>query len=284
MTRATQLTDVVTVHGEGPVYSSRWAGIRWVDMLAGEILELQPNGGVDRARYGAVAAVFRPRRTPGMIVAIERGLAMTDGDDLHAPVVAREPLWTDSNLRMNEGGCSPDGRFFAGSVTYDHEAGAATLYSFGHDLVPVTVVDHVTVSNGIEWSPDETRVYYVDSTTLRIDVFDWDAGRGLHNRRPFTSVEGGEPDGLTVDAEGGVWVAVWGGSAVHRYAPSGELSEVIEVPARQVSALTFGGENLDELYITTSRKGLGDGAEPGAGALFVAQPGVSGMPVREFAG
>ncbi len=285
MTDATQLTDVVTVHGEGPVYSSRWRGVRWVDMLAGDILELAPDGTIDRAHVGEVAAVFRPRRGPGTIVAIERGLAITDSDDLHAPVRALAPLWSDSRLRMNEGGCSPDGTFFAGSVTSDHEDGAATLYSFGADLAPTSVIDRVTVSNGIEWSPDGSLAYYVDSTTRRIDMFDWRASTGLRTRRTFAATgDVGEPDGLTVDAEGGVWVAMWGGSAVHRYSPSGQLSEVIRVPASQVSAVAFGGENLDQLYITTSRKGLGSDAEVGAGALFVADPGVRGMPVREFAG
>ena len=185
---------------------------------------------------------------------------------------------------MNEGGCDPAGLFYAGSTTYDHRPGGARLAWFGADLCPHPVLDDVTVSNGIEWSPDSRSAYYVDSTTLRVDRFAWTPERGLHDRRPFATVEGGEPDGLTVDAEGGVWVAVWGGSAVHRYDADGTLTEVVNLPVRQVSAVTFGGERLDRLFITTSRKGLGSAAEPAAGALFALDPGVRGLPVREFAG
>jgi sugar lactone lactonase YvrE len=146
------------------------------------------------------------------------------------------------------------------------------------------VVGEATVSNGLEWSPDGTLAYYVDSATGRIDVFDYGRDVGLVERRPFATIEGGIPDGLTVDAEGGVWVALWRGSSVRRYAPDGALSAVIEVPATQVTACTFGGVHLDELYITTSREGLAPGDEPRAGALYVARPGVLGLPVRRFAG
>jgi sugar lactone lactonase YvrE len=98
------------------------------------------------------------------------------------------------------------------------------------------------------------------------------------------TVEAGAPDGLTVDAEGGIWVAIWGGSAVHRYTPGGVLSEVVELPATQVTACTFGGEALDELFITTSREGLAPTDEPAAGSLFHVRPGIAGLPVRRFGG
>ncbi len=187
---------------------------------------------------------------------------------------------------MNEGGCDPAGALYVGTTTYDHLPGWGTLFRFEADLAPRIVLDDVTVSNGIEWSPDGATAYYVDSTTLRIDRFSWPADAGLGDRRPFARIPAGagEPDGLTVDAEGGVWVALWGGSAVHRYAPGGELTEVVELPVRQVSAVAFAGPELDRLVITTSRKGLGDQAEAAAGALFTARPGVRGMPVREFDG
>ena len=112
-------------------------------------------------------------------------------------------------------------------------------------------------------------------------MLDWDPDRGLHNRRPFVSVD--SPDGLTVDAEGGVWTALWGSSAVHRYAPDGTLSFVVELPVAQVTACTFGGAALDELFITTSRENLSD-PEPGAGAVFTVRPGVSGLPARPYGG
>jgi sugar lactone lactonase YvrE len=159
------------------------------------------------------------------------------------------------------------------------------VYRLNPDLSVHIVLTGVTVSNGLEWSPDGSRAYYNDTATLQISVFDYDAHSGLTNRRTFAEIrDGGRPDGLTVDSEGGVWTAIANGGAVQRYRSDGVLDEVIELPARKVTACTFGGERLDELFITTSREGLGDGEDPLAGSLFRASPGVPGLPVREFAG
>jgi sugar lactone lactonase YvrE len=143
----------------------------------------------------------------------------------------------------------------------------------------------VTISNGLAWTVDSSFAYYNDTPTGRIDVFDSDLTGELANRRPFVTIdsESGAPDGLTVDAHGGVWTALWGGGAVHHYAPSGVLEDVIEVPARNVTACTFGGEILDELYITTSREAA-DPADRNAGALFRYLPGVRGVAALQFAG
>lgn len=141
------------------------------------------------------------------------------------------------------------------------------------------------MSNGLDWSTDGRRAYYIDSPTRSVDTFDYAATGPLSRRRRFISIDGpGVPDGLTLDA-GGVWVAIFnGGSAVHRYSPDGSLTEVISLPVSKVTACTFGGPNLDTLYITTSREGILGGAEPAAGSLFTVRPGVRGQPVRPFAG
>jgi len=187
---------------------------------------------------------------------------------------------------MNEGGCDPDGRFYCGSMAYDQRPGAGALYRLDPDGSVRVVLGSVTISNGLEWSPDGSRAYYNDTPTHRIDVFDYDGESGLTGRRPFAEVpvQAGGPDGLTVDVEGGVWVALYGGGAVRRYTPEGMLDGVIEVPAKQVTACTFGGSDLDQLYITTSREELKPGEDPLAGSLFRAAVGVAGLPVREFAG
>lgn len=282
---AEQLTDPIVDHGEGPVYAARWAGPRWVDMMAGDILELRPDATVARHHVGAVAALIRPRRGGGHVIAGERGLLLADDDALDAPLRALPEVWTGTDVRMNEGGCDPAGHLYLGSMAYDGREGGGRLYRFGADLEPSVVLPAVTTSNGLEWSPDDALAYYVDTPTGRIDVFDWDESGGLQRRRPFVTIEGaGQPDGLTVDAEGGVWVALWSGSAVHRYTPEGRLDEVIELPAERVTAVTFAGPELDQLIITTSRHGLDPGDQPLAGALFRASPGVTGRQVREFAG
>lgn len=279
--RAHQVTDPVAYHGEGPVWSPRWGGLRWVDMLAGDILTLR-DGEITRTHVADVAAAVRPRRGGGAVIGVTRGFALEDPD---GTVHTLTELWSDTGIRMNEGACDPDGRFYCGSMAYDTEPGAGSLYRLDPDGSVEVVLTDVTISNGLDWSPDGTAAYYIDTTTERVDQFDYDAASGLTNRRLFVDVSGpGKPDGLNVDAEGGVWVALYNGGKVHRYSATGQLDEVVEVAARQVTACTLGGEQLDELFITTSREGLEPDDDPLAGALFSIRVGVPGLPTREFAG
>jgi sugar lactone lactonase YvrE len=280
--RAEQVTGSVAYHGEGPVWSERWGGLRWVDMLAGDVLSLDGNGTVERRHVGTIAAALRPRTGGGAVIAVERGFALEDPD---GALSVLDPVWTDPSVRMNEGGCDPDGRFWCGSMAYDKRPGGASLYRLDPDGSAHRVLDGVTISNGLEWSPDGSLAYYDDTATGRVDVFDYDADSGLTGRRPFVELTGGErPDGLTVDAEGGVWVALNGSGVVHRYRSDGVLDEVVELPTTQVTACTFGGPGLDQLFITTSREGMTPDGDAIAGSLFRADVGVAGLPVREFAG
>ena len=280
--RAEQVTDPVAYHAEGPVWSDRWGGLRWVDMLAGDVLSLAADGTVARRHVGDVAAALRPRSGGGAVIAVERGFALEGADGTLTPL---EPVWSDPGVRMNEGGCDPDGRFWCGSMAYDQRPGAAALYRLDPDGQVHRVMEGVTISNGLDWSPDGSLAYYDDTATHRVDVFVYDRGTGLTARRPFVRLpDDGNPDGLTVDAEGGVWVALFGSGVVHRYTSAGVLDVVVEVPAAQVTACTLGGPRLDQLFVTTSREGLGPDDDPLAGSLFRADVGVPGRPAREFAG
>jgi len=275
-----RFSDAVAYHGEGPVWIG---GVRFVDMLAGDIVALDGDGAVvDRLRVGTVAAAFRPRRDGGLIVAVERGFALVDA---RGRVETLLEIWADPGVRMNDGGTDPDGRFYCGSMAYDVTPGAGALYRLDPGGSVSVVLDAATISNGLAWTPDGRTAYYVDSPTQRIDVFDYDAETGLINRRPFVTVaeDDGLPDGLTVDREGGVWVALFGGSAVRRYGPTGTLEEVLDLPVTQVTACTFGGDGLEELYITTSRENLPEDQQPQAGSVFRARPGVAGLPPTPFA-
>jgi sugar lactone lactonase YvrE len=278
--RAEQVTAAVAYHGEGPVWSERWGGLRWVDMLAGDVLSLAADGRAERRHVASVVAALRPRRKGGAVLGIERGFAL---EDASGTITCLNELWTDERVRMNEGACDPDGRFYCGSMGYEKELGAGTLYRLDRDLSVHVVLENVTVSNGLDWSPEGSLAFYNDTDTGRVDVFDYEPDAGLSGRRPFVET-GARPDGLTVDAEGGVWVALSNASAVRRYTADGALDEVVELPVTKVTACTFGGPRLDELFITTSREGLDSSAEPAAGSLFRAVPGVTGLPVREFAG
>jgi sugar lactone lactonase YvrE len=277
-----QVTGPVVHHGEGPVWYAGWGGLRYVDMLAGDVMSLSPDGSVERRHVGSVAAAVRPRRGGGAVIGVERGFALEEPD---GTVTALSELWSDPGVRMNEGGCDPDGRFYCGSMAYDQSAGAASVYRLAADGSVTVVLDGVTVSNGLEWSPDGARAYYNDTATGTISVFDYDTAAGLTDRRTFAELpDGGRPDGLTVDAEGGVWTAVSNGSAVYRYSPGGVLEAKVRVPARKVTACTFGGERLDQLFITTSQENIDIRDDPLAGSLFRADVGVTGLPVRLFAG
>ena len=281
--RAEQITEPVAYHGEGPVWSERWGGLRFVDMLAGDILSLTNDGDIQRRHVADVAAAVRPRSQGGAVIGIERGFALENAD---GTLTRLGELWTNDQVRMNEGSCDPDGRFYCGSMSRDKRPGGGTLYRLDPDRSVHVVLDDVTISNGLEWSRDGSRAYYNDTATYSVSVFDYEVKAGLINRRVFVdlSAENKRPDGLTVDEQGGVWVALSNGSAVRRYTSDGVLDEVVELPVRKVTACTFGGAQLDQLFITTSREGIEPGADPLAGSLFRALAGVRGLPAREFAG
>lgn len=278
--RAERLTDTITHHGEGACWWPGWGGLACVDMLAGDVLHLAESGQVTRTHVGDVAAMVRPRAAGGAVVAAERGLALLDDEGGVDPL---RPMWESPAIRMNEGGVAPDGSLYVGSMAYDQAKGAARLYRVRPGAEPETALDAVTISNGIDFSPDGRLAYYNDTPTGRIACFDFDPEEGLTGHRVHARVDG-NPDGLTVDAEGGVWTAVFGGSRVERWSPEGERDEVIDVGAAQVTSCAFGGPDLEELFITTSRENLADGEDPAAGSLFVARPGVRGKAVTPFAG
>jgi sugar lactone lactonase YvrE len=284
-----QLTAPVAFHAEGPVWSPSWGGLRWVDMFAGDVLSMGLDGAtgtfgaISRRHVGAIAAALRPRRGGGAVIAVERGFLLERADGELDPL---PDLWADPSLRMNEGSCDPDGRFNCGSMAYDKAQGRGNMYRLDGDGTTSIVFGGSTISNGLGWSPDGSIAYYVDTPTRRIDRFDYAKDAGLTRRRTFVEIADtpGFPDGLTVDAQGHVWVALYGGSAVRRYRPDGILDGVIELPVTNVTACTFAGADLDELIITTSRENVADGAQPEAGSLFHSRPGVTGQRVTEFAG
>jgi sugar lactone lactonase YvrE len=185
----------------------------------------------------------------------------------------------DRTVRMNDGACDSAGRFWAGSMRLDEAPAGGCLYRLDPDHRVETICEGVTISNGIAWSPDDTLLYYVDTPTGAIDVFDFDPGTGSAVGRRVLARVDGHPDGLVVDAEGCLWVAFWGGGQVRRYSPQGELAEVIDVPAARTTKAAFGGPDLSDLYITTAA-----GDEPHAGGLFVARPGVAGLPAHAYGG
>ncbi|WP_329291051.1 SMP-30/gluconolactonase/LRE family protein [Streptomyces pseudovenezuelae] len=265
--------------GEGPT----WDGERllWIDILGARLHSYDPASGQRTVRVldqhiGAV----KPRVGGGLVLNLRDGVALLDPDGSvrwlhHEPVPGR---------RANDAAVAPDGSLWAGTMRYDEAPGGGTLSRITGDGTHRTVLDDVAVSNGTGWSPDGRLMYYVDSPTRRVDVFDHEDGE-LSGRRAFVAVEDGAgfPDGLTVDADGCVWVALWDGGAVRRYTPDGELDRVITLPAPRVTACAFGGPDLTDLYITTARVGL-TAPHPVAGSLLVVPGAGKGLRQPAFAG
>jgi sugar lactone lactonase YvrE len=207
------------------------------------------------------------------------------GDDQdHYPerIVATAP--PRESTRFNDASVDPVGRIWVGTMHIEEEDARCELYRLDPGGVLTVVADGVTISNGIGWSPDGSRMYYVDSPTKRIDVFDYDAATGEATRqRVFADLSGfsGVPDGLTVDLDGYVWVAMFGGGVLRRFAPSGDQDAVVPLPVTYPTSVAFGGPDLSDLYVTTSRRDLSPSqaeAEPLAGRLLTLRPGPAGLP------
>ncbi|WP_280461651.1 SMP-30/gluconolactonase/LRE family protein [Nocardia carnea] len=267
--------------GEGPTWNAAAGRLLWVDILTSTIHSFDPStGSLDTVTTFQHVGAVKPRAAGGLVVNLR------DGIGLYGP--GHEFTWLHhlpvSGCRGNDAAVAPDGAFWAGTMRYDEAYAGGTLSRVDADGDRTVVLDDVTVSNGIGWSPEGDRMYYIDSPTKRIDVFRYDEGR-ISGRAVFVEIESGAgvPDGLTVDAAGAVWVALWDGGQVRRYTPEGVLDRVLPLPVRRPTACAFGGADLTDLYITTARVGLAD-PEPSAGSLYVI-PGLGeGLPQAEFAG
>jgi sugar lactone lactonase YvrE len=256
---------------EGPRWDAAAGRLLWVDIEGCELHVLE--SGEDRAiGLDAMVGAAAPTSSGAVLVALADRLALVDLADESVRTLVRLPH--GPALRSNDGACDAAGRFWIGTMALDETPGAGALYRYDGSLQ--RVLDEVTLSNGIGWTRDATRMYYIDSPVQRVDLFDFELASGrVDDRRPFVSIDesDGIPDGLTVDDEGGVWVALYGGSCVHRYDESGQLDAVLEVPAKNVTSCCFGGDDGRSLFVTT--------AAPD-GNVYVTQPGVSGPPAHVF--
>jgi sugar lactone lactonase YvrE len=273
--------------GECPVWWAERNSLVWVDppRRVVHVTDVATRSDREVPLPLEVSAVA-PAAGGRFVVAVEDGIGLLDLDT--GDFVRTSTLVPDPPGRFNDGACDPAGRFFAGTFAWDLAAGAGALYRFEHDGSVARVLDGVTVSNGMRWSPDGGTFYYVDSMTGTVDAFAYDADTGaLRDRRAVVTLPDGGADGITVDADGGVWVALWGHGEIHRYTPEGRHDRTVRVPAQYVTSCEFGGPALDVLYITSSAVPMGDVAatEPSpAGALFVCTPGAVGLPARVFGG
>jgi len=279
------LYDTKVILGEGPVWNARTQTLYWVDILDQRIYA----GSELLAEMDEFVGCIAPRRTGGLVVAKRTSFASLEFDPVRTVLLLSltdEP----ANNRFNDGKCDPRGRFIAGTMDMNETDPTGSLYSF--DGISATkILGDITISNGMAWSPDYKIFYYIDTPTRIVRAFDYDLETGaIANPRAAVYIPEtlGWPDGMTSDMQGNLWIAMWGGAKMTKWNPNtGELLEQIPVPALNVSSCVFGGKNLNELYITSARKGLDEAAlkqYPLTGGVFRLETKVEGMPTFEFAG
>jgi sugar lactone lactonase YvrE len=273
--------------GEGPFWDDVKQDLYFVDIMNKQIKMFSPTSKlVETVQFNQeIGAVFLDQKS-NLIVAARDGIfaATRDGvlDTLLAPIELE-----DTSIRTNDAKCDAYGRMWVGTMAFDFTPGAAALFSFDSKDLKKVVPD-LTVSNGIGWSLDKKIMYFIDSPTKRVDMFDFDLEGGeLRNRRPFLLLGDLDafPDGLTTDEDGGVWVALFGGGEVRRFDSQGTLTHIVEIPVKQVTSCCFGGGDMSDLYITTAQNGMDSDSlirEPLAGSLFRVKTSFKGSKSNRY--
>jgi xylono-1,5-lactonase len=277
--------------GEGPLWSGREQALYWVDILGQQVHRYAPASNVYRHwRFDDYVGAVAERERGGLIMTLRAGFAFFDPasgvlEHLENP----EPGLAQN--RFNDGKVDPLGRFWAGTMDYHGEKPTGSLYRFDPDLSCTRIESGYAVSNGPVWSIDGRTMYHNDTALRRVYAYDFDLESGaVANRRLFLEFQTGDgfPDGMTVDAQGGLWIAHYGAGKVTRFLADGTVDRVVRVPTTNVTSCAFGGYELRTLFITTALEGLSVEQrenEPLAGALFACEPaGVSGLPAERFKG
>ena len=279
-----------SVVGEGAIWDSERQVLYWVDIIGQKLFVYDPVSGENRSidTLQAVGTVV-PRAAGGLVVALHNGFASLDpASGLMRPIA--DPERDIPANRFNDGKCDPAGRLWAGTMEFDGAPGRGALYCLELDGTVTRKFGGVTISNGIVWSQDQRTMYYVDTGRNDVRAYDYDLDSGaISNERVTVTNHGsGHFDGMTMDEEGMLWIAIFGGSAVRRYHPeSGELLATVDLPMSNVTSCAFGGRDLTDLYITSACLRLSAAqreAEPLAGSLVKVVPGVRGLPAVPFAG
>ena len=284
------VADARAMLGEGPAWDVREHCVWWVDILGESIHRTEPLTGLDEViPVGQMVGALALRQRGGLVVAVRDGFVSVDPASGRIEWMADVEADRPSN-RMNDGKVDPQGRFWAGTTDIDHRPALGTLYRLDADLTVNPMLSDVTISNGLDWTADGATMYFIDTPTRQVDRFSFEPTTGsIGDRRKAVSIrpDAGNPDGMTLDAEDHLWVALWDGWAVERYSPDGTLELRVDVPAAQTTSCTFGGADLGTMFITTAQKEFPDGGKPDqphAGGLFACRTGVRGRPAHRFAG
>ncbi|QIA07141.1 SMP-30/gluconolactonase/LRE family protein [Draconibacterium halophilum] len=287
--QAVLVLDTQSTLGEGALWNYKTGELMWVDIKK-EILNVyNPATGYNKEMFtGQMVGTVVPTESGNALVALQNGIYHFNLET-GAKKLLVDPEVDLPDNRFNDGKCDPSGRFWAGTISTKGGRGVAALYRFDPDTTIHKMVDEVSISNGIVWSADKTKMYYIDTPTQKVMAYDYDDATGEISN-PVVAVtvprELGSPDGMTIDENDKLWVALWGGSAVGCWNPStGELIDKIEVPAKNITSCAFGDEDMGTLYITSAREGTSDEELekwPHAGGVFKIRPGVKGVQAFYF--
>jgi sugar lactone lactonase YvrE len=273
--------------GECPLWDEREGVLWWVDILGPALKKCRPGGNATQMALPEPMGSFAFREQGGLLAAMKSGLYFMDPSSLSRELLC-EPEKNQPANRFNDGRCDRAGRFWAGTMLDTMRAPAGALYRLAPDGSCERRRTDITVPNSLCFSPDGRTMYFADSPTRRILAFDYDPASGeATNERLFAATEAGFPDGSCVDADGCLWNAEYGGWRVVRYAPSGKIDRVIELPVANPTCCCFGGDDFGTLYITSASQNLSVSSfekQPLAGSVFAANPGVKGLPEARFAG
>ena len=284
------VVNYTSLLAEGPVWDNVQKCICWIDILNGKIHQFSP----DQQKFTTLSinqmiGSFAVCTDNNFIVALQNGFAFLDRENGAIKMITDPERHLPGN-RFNDGKCDPAGRFWAGTMSLSEDAGIGSVYVLQNDLQSLKIIESVTISNGMAWSLDHKTFYYIDTPTLIIVAYDYNNVNGhISNKRTIIKIDEKEgfPDGMTIDNEGMLWVAHWGGWQIARWNPdTGEKIHSFKLPVAKVTSCTFGGDNLEDLYITTAKVGLTDEElkqQPFAGSLFVIHDcGFKGIPAVEF--
>lgn len=268
--------------GEGPQWDATHGRLHWLDIPARVLHTRTLDGTEGSFELDRLTSFVAPTEAGGLVAAGEDRVRLLDAQGQERRVLATLPA--EPGTRTNDGACDPQGRIWIGTADANADRGAGCLYRVDGQGEVQTLRAGISMSNGIDWSPDGRIAYHVDTRPGRIDRLGLDDRGDIMTIDTFVSTDL-MPDGLAVDAEGGVWVAFWDGGLVRRYTPDGVVDEVIRMDGGHVTSCAFGGPDSTELFITTARQGLTDpelAASPRAGALFVSDVGISGRGTTAF--
>ena len=276
--------------GEGPIWSTEEQALYWVDIVAPAVHRFRPENGVhDRWPMPEHVGSLSVRSAGGLVVALKSGFALFDPEAGTIEMIAEAEADKLDN-RFNDGRCDRQGRFLAGSLTYSEDSPIGSLWCLDVDHKATPVLNGITVSNGLCWSPDGATMYHVDTPTRAIRAFDYDEETGRpSNPRVLveTDPDGGWPDGSITDSEGCIWNSEWDGARVVRYTPDGKVDKVVQIPAKRATCAAFGGPDLKTLYITSAwdRMTADERKQwPRSGDLFAIEVDVPGLPDPTYKG